>query len=168
MRWIIALIALICLIGGASAQTISTVFPGEGYSSSQLEFFNGQNTVDFQPLVENYWNSYIQNGQTQNTAATTQSNVMGIWLNTFPLTFDKQVELKNSSFVANAPVATNVSGTDMQSAALKRDINYNFNQDQSWKYTSITTTASTTTNENGAPPKSAQGQIISQGIMSLF
>ena len=167
MRWIIALIALICLIGGASAQII---FTGEGYSTSQLQFFNGQNTENFQPFVENYWNSYIQNqnGGTQNTAITTQSNVMDIWLNSFPLGFDKQVQIKNSSFMSNAPVATNVSNTELQSAALKRDINYNFDQSQSWKYTSVATTASSAGSSNGIPAKDSQGQIISQGIMSLF
>ena len=167
MRWIIALIALICLIGGASAQTI---FTGEGYSTSQLQFFNGQNTLDFQPVVEQYWNSYIQNqnGGTQSTATTAQSSVMDIWLNSFPLGFDKQVQLKNSSFMANASVATDVSNTQMQSAALKRDINYNFDQGPGWKYTSIATMASSAANSNEAPPRSAQGQIISQGIMSLF
>lgn len=52
---------------------------------------------------------------------------MDIWLNNFRLGFDNQVELKNSSFMANALVTTNVSGSEMQSVTLKRDINYNFN-----------------------------------------
>ncbi|MFB3766493.1 MAG: hypothetical protein ACE14P_14760 [Methanotrichaceae archaeon] len=165
MRRIIALIALISLMGGASAQLI---FTGEGYSTSQLAFFNGQNTQDFQPLVENYWNSYIQNGQNQNPAITGQSNVMDIWLNSFSFGFDKQVQLRNSSFVSNAPITANFSSTEVQSAALTRAINFNFNQDQSWRYTPGAVSTLNALSGYSVPPKNAQGQIISQGIISLF
>ena len=50
----IALLSLICLVGGASAQAM---FTGEGYGSSQLAYFNGPNTTPFEPFVEKYWDS---------------------------------------------------------------------------------------------------------------
>ena len=167
MRLVLALVLLICLMGIAASQTDST-YLGLGYSSAQLQFFNGQNTEDFQPIVEQYWNSYIQNGEKQSSAINNQSDVMSIWLNNFPLGFEKEVQVGSSSFKANTPVATNVSSNELESAALTRNVNYNFNQDQSWKYVPNAMATLSAANGNSVPPKDAQGQIISQGIMSLF
>jgi len=167
MKWVLALvmlISLVCIVGLVASQSEPS-FLGEGYSYTQLQFFNGQNTADFQPIVEQYWNSYIQN---QNPAISNQSNVMSIWLNNFPLDFDKQVQISSSSFTANAPVATNVSSNALQSDLLKRDVNLNFNQDQGWKYTSAATTTVSAGSGNGVPTNDAQGLIISQGIISFF
>ncbi len=164
MRWIAALIALICLAGGASAQMI---FTGEGYSTSQLQFFNGPTTVSFEPNVEKYWDSYISNTGNFTPAMGNETSDMDIWFNSFPLSFDKQIQLKSSSFTANVPVKSNLSITEVQSSTLKRDISFNFNQDLSWKYIPADTTLSVA-KANGAPPKDSQGQIISQGIMTLF
>lgn len=151
-------------MGGAAAQTI---FTGEGYSSSQLSFFNGPNSATFQPLVENYWNSYVQSEGGINPAIRNQSTTMSIWFNSFPLSFDKQIQLQSSSFTTNVPVNSNISSTEMQSAYLKRDISFKFNPDLSWKYTPADTSF-TLSKGNGVPPKDSQGQIISQGIVSLF
>lgn len=167
MRWVLTLAILIGLVGGAYSQSQPS-FLGEGYSTTQLMFFNGQNTIDFQPIVEKYWNSYIQNGESSNPAVNNQSTAIDIWLNSFPLDFNKEVQLKSSSFVANPSVATNLSSSELQSAALTRDINYNFNLDQSWKYTSGPISSVSAASSSGVPPKSSQGQIISQGIISLF
>ena len=167
MRWTLAVVALICLIGGASSQSQPS-FLGEGYTATQLSFFNGQNTVDFQPVVEQYWNSYIQNEKDLSPYINNQSTDMGIWLNSFPLGFDKQVQLKSSSFVANSPVAANLSSTDLQSASLKRDVGFNFNQDLAWKYTNNALSTLSSSNGNSVPAQGSQGQIISQGIISLF
>jgi hypothetical protein len=164
MRWILGLIALICLIGGAASQTI---FTGEGYSNSQLAFYNGPEVTSFDPFVQNYWDSYIQNSAALNPAINNQSDAMSIWFNSFPLSFDKQIQLQNSSFSANAPVNTNISGTELTSSALKRDIGFNFNQDMSWQYANANSGLSAATAE-GVPPKDSQGQIISQGITALF
>ncbi|MGA9098126.1 MAG: hypothetical protein WB392_04260 [Methanotrichaceae archaeon] len=167
MRWVLALVMLICMMGIVASQTVPSSI-GEGYSSAQLQFFNGQNTQDFQPIVEQYWNSYIQNGEKQSPNISNQSNIMSIWLNNFPLGFDKEIQIKSSSFTANAPVATNASSSELESASLTRDVNFNFNQDQSWKYVPGAVTTLSGANGNAVPPKNAQGQIISQGIMSFF
>ena len=167
MRWVLALVMLICLTGIVASQTDSS-YIGLGYSSTQLQFFNGQNTGDFQPIVEQYWNSYIQNGEKQNSAINNQSDVMSIWLNNFPLGFEKEVQVGSSSFKANTPVATNASSNQLESADLTRDVSFNFNQDQSWKYVPGAVATLSATNSNTVPPKDAQGQVISQGIMSLF
>jgi hypothetical protein len=165
MRWTLALIALICLIGGAASQTM---FTGEGYSASQLSFYNGPEVTSFDPFVQNYWNSYIQNSAALNPAINNQSNEMSLWLNSFPLSFDKQIQLQNSSFSANVPVDTNVSGTELTSSALKRDVSFNFNQDMGWQYTNTNTNSDQSAGSGSAPPKDSQGQIISQGITALF
>jgi hypothetical protein len=163
MRWTLALTALICLIGGAASQTM---FTGEGYSASQLAFYSGPEVASFDPFVQNYWDSYIQNSAALNPAINNQSNEMSLWLNSFPLSFDKQIQLQSSSFSANSPVNTNVSGTELTSSALKRDISFNFNQDMSWQYANANSGQSA--ESQSAPPKDSQGQIISQGITSLF
>ncbi len=167
MRLVLALVMLICLVGGAASQSQPS-FLGEGYTATQLSFFNGQNTVEFQPVVEKYWSSYIQNEKDLSPYIFNQSTAMGIWLNSFPLGFDKQVQLKSSSFVANSPVAANLSSTELQSADLKRDVGFNFNQDLSWKYSTNAVSTLSSANGNGVPSKDAQGQIISQGIIALF
>ncbi len=165
MRWVIVLIALTCLIGGAAAQTI---FTGEGYSASQLAFYNGPNTVSFEPNVEKYWDSYITNAGNITPVTSNPANSMNIWFNSFPLTFDKQIQLKSSSFVANASATTGVSETEQESAVLKRNVNFNFNSDLSWMYTPKKDASFSYSAPTSVPSKDSQGQIVSQSIISLF
>jgi hypothetical protein len=155
------------MIGGAASQTM---FTGEGYTNTQLAFYNGPETPSFDPFVQDYWNSYIQKSAALNPAINNQSDDMSIWLNGFPMAFDKQISLQGGSFTTNVPVNTSASTTEQTSAALKRDINYNFNQDNSWKYTATATAtnSSLSAGTESSPPKDAQGQVISQGIMALF
>jgi len=52
MKTITALVTLICLLGLSSAQTM---FTGEGYSASQLAFYNSPSESTFEPDVQQYW-----------------------------------------------------------------------------------------------------------------
>jgi hypothetical protein len=74
----IALLSLICLVGGASAQAM---FTGEGYGSSQLAYFNGPNTTPFEPFVEKYWDSYIHNAPNLTGPTYNPATSMNIWFN---------------------------------------------------------------------------------------
>ena len=89
MKTIVALIALTCLLGVAGAQTM---FMGEGYSASQLAFFNAPSSSTFEPNVQKYWGSYIANQQNMSRSSATSN--MDIWMNTFPLIFDTPLQLR--------------------------------------------------------------------------
>ncbi len=90
MKTIVALIALICLLGVAGAQTM---FMGEGYSASQMAFFNAPSSSTFEPDVQTYWGSYITNQQ--NLTHSSATSDMDIWMNTFPLVFSSPLPLKS-------------------------------------------------------------------------
>jgi hypothetical protein len=144
----IVLLSLICLIGGASAQAM---FTGEGYGSSQLAYYNGPTTTPFEPFVEKYW------------------------FNTFPLNFDEPVQLKNSTLTTGVSSASKYSPDEWNSMLLKRNTLTNFNIDQSWKYTQIYTPSvqksSFSLSKNATSSgtdSSSSGQVISQGIKTLF
>lgn len=159
MKTIMALVTLTCLLGLASAQTM---FTGEGYSASQLAFYNSPGVSTFEPDVQKYWGSYIAGN------ATARSNTMSdtaIWMNTFPLKFNTPLKVKNSSFTANASALT-LSESEMNSMILKRNVNTQFSYYQNWRYSSPE--SSLTFFNATIPPKDAKGQIISQGIISLF
>jgi hypothetical protein len=164
MRWILASILLISLLGGASAQTM---FTGEGYSSSQLAFFSAPNTASFEPNVEKYWGTYISGAGNITPVARNPAATMNVWMNTFPLNFNSPLQFKSTSFTASVPTASGVSKGEMNSMLLRRDINYKFDVDQSWKYNSADSSFAIA-NSSGAPTKDAGGQILSQGIISLF
>jgi len=163
MRYIVALLALFSLLGIAAGQTI---FTGEGYSTSQLSFFNGPNQQSFQPNVLKYWETYVE-GDANMTAARGFTTNMDIWLNTFPDKFDKPIQIKSSTFNTNAPGMTGMTPTEMNSMNLKKVVTFNFEPSMGWKYTPADTTFSFT-KATGTPAKDAKGQIISQGIISLF
>jgi hypothetical protein len=92
---------------------------------------------------------------------------MDIWLNTFPYSFEKPIQIKSSSFIADAPSVSGISQTEMNSMTLKKVVTFNFNPDMGWKYTPSDTTFSFA-KATGAPAKDSKGQIISQGIITLF
>ena len=101
MKTIVVLIALTCLLGLAGAQTIGM---GEGYSSTQLAFFNAPSSSTFEPNVQTYWGNYIANQQNLSIKSATSN--MDIWMNTFPLRFDTPLQFKATSFAANAAALT--------------------------------------------------------------
>jgi hypothetical protein len=161
MKKVLALVALICLLGVAAAQTM---FTGEGYSSSQLAFYNSPTTSTFEPNVEKYWGSYIAGAQ--NTTADSTMSDIAIWMNTFPLNFNTPVKVASSSFATNVAVPT-LSASEMNSQFLTRNVNSKFsiNEVQSNMPAEGSLSAS---NGTEIPTKDAEGQVISQGIISLF
>lgn len=164
MKWIVALVILISLLGGASAQTI---FTGEGYSTTQLAFLSSPITASFEPNVEKYWGTYISGAGNITPVASNPAATMSVWMNTFPLKFENPVMIKSTSFTASVPTASGISNSEMNSMLLRRDINYKFDVDQSWKYNSVDSSFAIA-KSNGAPSKDAEGQIISQNIITLF
>jgi hypothetical protein len=171
MRWI-SLLSLICLVGGASAQAM---FTGEGYGNSQLAYFNGPSTTPFEPFVEKYWDSYIHNAPNLTGPMYNPATSMNIWYNTFPLNFNEPLHLTNSTLTTGVPSAAKYSPDEWNSMLLKRNTLTNFNIDQSWKYTQIYTPSvqkssfSLAKNStSSATDSSSSGQVISQGIKTLF
>ena len=73
---------------------------GEGYSSTQLAFFNAPSSSTFEPNVQKYWGNYITSQQNLSIKSATSN--MDIWMNTFPLKFDTPLQFKATSFAANA------------------------------------------------------------------
>lgn len=169
----IVLLSLICLIGGASAQAM---FTGEGYGSSQLDYFNGPTTTPFDPFVEKYWDSYIHNAPNLTGPTYNPATSMNIWFNTFPLNFNEPIQLKNSTLTTGVPSADKYSPNEWNSMLLKRNTLDNFDTDQSWKYSQIyspsvqkssfSLTKNATTSSTATTTSS--GQVLSQGIKTLF
>ncbi len=164
MKWLVALVLLISLLGGACAQTI---FTGEGYSTTQLSFLSAPNSASFEPDVQKYWGSYIAGEGNVTPVANDPAATMNIWMNTFPLKFNNPLQIKSTSFTASAPTVSGISQDEMTSMLLRRDINFKFNVEQSWKYDSGNSSFALT-QSGGVPSKDADGQVISQGIISLF
>jgi hypothetical protein len=161
MKTIVVLIALTCLFGLAGAQTIGM---GEGYSSTQLAFFNSPSSSTFEPNVQTYWGNYIANQQNLSTRSATSN--MDIWMNTFPLRFDTPLQFKSTSFAANAAAPT-LTATERNSQFLTRDVNSQFGVNQIWSYPQ-TTGSLMVSNSTGTPSKDAKGQMMSQNILVLF
>ena len=161
MKTALALAALICLLGAAAAQTM---FTGEGYSSSQLTFFNAPSSSTFELNVEKYWESYIANGQNL-TASSTMSN-MAIWMNTFPLQFSTPIAVASSTFAANVTAPT-LSASEKNSQFLTRDVNSKFGINEVQASIPVQGSLSASSGSE-IPGKDAKGQTISQGIISLF
>jgi hypothetical protein len=158
---ITVLIALICLLGVAGAQTM---FMGEGYSASQLAFFNAPSASTFEPDVQTYWGSYIANEL--NLSRSSATSDMDIWINTFPLIFDTPLQLKTSSFEGNVS-APALSAADRNSQALIRSVNSEFDVNQVWSYPTASGSL-TTSSGTGTPAKDANGKLISQNIITFF
>ncbi len=161
MKKIVVLIALISLLGLAGAQTIGM---GEGYSSTQLAFFNAPSSSTFEPNVQAYWGNYIADQQNQSIKSA--SSNMDIWMNTFPLRFDTPLQFKATSFAANAAAPT-LTATERNSQFLTKNVNSNFGVNQIWSYP-MTSGSLMASNSTGTPSKDAKGQILSQNIMTFF
>lgn len=161
MRKIVLLITLTCLLGLAGAQTIGM---GEGYSRTQLAFFNSPISSTFEPNVEAYWGNYITNQQNMSLKDTTSN--MDIWMTNFPQRFDAPLQLKATSFAANA-VAPALSANERNSQFLTRGVNSQFFVNQIWSYP-MTTGSLSTSSSTGTPSKDAKGKVLSQNIITLF
>ncbi|MCX6677506.1 MAG: hypothetical protein NTU95_06125 [Methanothrix sp.] len=161
MKTIVVLIALTCLLGLAGAQTIGM---GEGYSSTQLAFFNAPGSSTFEPNVQTYWGNYIANQQNLSIKSATSS--MDIWMNTFPLRFDTPLQFKATSFAANAAAPT-LTATERNSQFLTRNVNSRFGINQIWSYPQ-TSGSLTVSNSTGTPGEDAKGKMISQNIITFF
>jgi hypothetical protein len=161
MKTIAVLLALTCLLGLAAAQTIGM---GEGYSNTQLAFFNAPTTSTFEPNVQQYWGNYI--AKEQNLSINSASASMGIWMNTFPLKFDTPLQLTTTSFSgnANAPILT---AKERNSQFLTRNVNSNFGINQVWSYP-VNSGSLTTSNSTGTPSDDAAGKLLAQNIQTLF
>jgi len=159
MKIAAVLIALTCLLGLAGAQTVGL---GEGYSSTQLSFLHSPSVSTFEPDVQEYWDNYVANQNSQGPKST--SSNMDIWMNTFPLKFDSS--LGATSFLANAS-ALNLTERERNSLFLTRSINNDFdiNRDLHALQTGGSLTASGSTS---IPSKDAPGKIMAQNIMVLF
>lgn len=157
---ILAFTALACLLGFAAAQTIGL---GEGYSSTQLSFFNSPGSSTFEPNVQKYWGNYI--AEERNLSIKTPASSMGIWINDFPLKFDTPLQLSASSFKESADPLS-ISAKERNTQFLTRNVNSEFsiNQIQSYAPSGSLTVAS----GNNTPDKDAKGKMMSQDIMKLF
>jgi hypothetical protein len=169
MRWI-ALISMLCLIGGAAAQE---GFTDAAYTTTQNSFLHGPDTAPFEPYVERYWSSYIQNSQNL-TVMKSPAQSMTIWYNNFPLGFQQPVKLSNSSFLTSGQGKSKYSQAEWDSMLLKRTTMLNFNIDESWKFASVfspskaqQTSFSLASGENQSSMASS-GRILSQSIASFF
>ena len=158
---IVLLIALTCLLGLAGAQTIGM---GEGYSRTQLSFFNAPTSSAFEPNVQTYWGTYIANQQNLSIKRLTTN--MDIWMNTFPLRFDTPLQLKATSFAVNVAVPI-LSAKERNSQSLTRNVNSQFDVNQIWSYTPTSVSLSVS-NSTGTPSKDAKGKLLSQNIVNLF
>ncbi len=161
MKTIVVLIALTCLSGLAGAQIIGM---GEGYSNTQLAFFNAPSSSTFEPNVQAYWGNYI--ADQQNNSIKSASSNMDIWMNTFPLRFDTPLQFKATSFAANAAGPT-LTATERNSQFLTRNVNSQFGINQIWSYP-VASGSLIASNGTGTPSKDAKGQMMSQNILILF
>lgn len=155
-----ALLLLLCLVGGAAADAMSE----PQYSRNQLIYLNGPDTGSFQQDVQNYWNTYIEKG----TGSTEASKSMSIWFNTFPLKFESPVRLGESTFAMGTFTAKNVSPTVWNSIMLERETVYKFGLDRSSAYMPLSLPSSFQTVESSgsSSAQESQGQIITQSIIA--
>jgi hypothetical protein len=161
MKTISVLIALTCLLGLAGAQTIGM---GEGYSSTQLAFFNAPGSSTFEPNVQSYWGNYIANQENLSIKGATSN--MDIWMMTFPMRFDTPMQFTKTSFNANA-AAPVLSAKERNSLSLTKNVNGKFDVNQIWSYP-LTSGSLTVSNSTGTPGKDAKGKTLSQNIITLF
>lgn len=155
----VLLLVLICLLGYSSAQTIGM---GEGYSSTQMSFFNAPSASTFDPDVQKYWGNYIASqGNASPNALTTN---MEIWMNTFPLRFDTPLQFSATSFSGNVQ-APLLSAKERNSLFLTRNVNSNFGYSQIWSYPQESGSLAVSNNIS-TPAKDAQGKMLAQNILS--
>jgi hypothetical protein len=161
MKILVVLLALTCLLGLAGAQIIGM---GEGYSNTQLAFFNAPISSTFEPNVQSYWGNYI--ADQRNSSFKSMSSNMDIWMNTFPLRFDTPLQFKATSFAANAAAPT-LTAIERNSLFLTRNVNSQFGVNQIWSYP-VESRSLIVSNGTGTPSKDAKGQLMSQNILVLF
>jgi hypothetical protein len=161
MKMIVVLIALTCLLGLAGAQIIGM---GEGYSNTQLAFFNAPSSSTFEPNVQAYWGNYIAGQQNMSIKGGTSN--MDLWMNTFPLKFDTPLQLMATSFSANA-AAPILSAKERNSQFLTRNVNNQFDVNQVWSYP-MASGSLAVSNSTGTPSQDAKGKMLSQNIMTFF
>lgn len=157
MKTIATLIALTCLLGVAGASM------GEGYSSSQLAFFNAPSASTFEPNVQQYWGSYIAN--TQNMSRGSGTTDMDLFMNTFRLLFDTPLQLGATSFASNVS-APAISIAERNSQDLTSSVNEGFSAYQV-SSSPAKSGSLTTTNGTGTPAADATGKMLSQNIMTF-
>jgi len=137
---------------------------GEGYSNTQLAFFNAPSTSTFEPNVQAYWGNYI--ADQQNNSIKSASSNMDIWMNTFPLKFDTPLQFKATSFGVNAAAPT-LTAKERHTKFLTRNVNSQFGINQIWSYP-VASGSLIVSNGTGTPSKDAKGQMLSQNILTLF
>lgn len=154
-----ALLLLLCLVGGAAADAMSE----PQYSRNQLIYLNGPDTGSFQQDVQNYWNTYIEKGM----SSTDANKTMSIWFNTFPLKFESPVKLGETTFAMGTLTAKNISPTVWTSMMLERETVYKFGLDRSSAYMPLSLPSSFRIAESGsASAQESQGQILTQSIIT--
>jgi len=161
MKMTVVLIGLTCLLGLAGAKIIGM---GEGYSNTQLAFFNAPSSSTFEPNVQAYWGNYIAGQQNMSIKGGTSN--MDLWMNTFPLKFDTPLQLMATSFSANA-AAPILSAKERNSQFLTRNVNNQFDVNQVWSYP-MASGSLAVSNSTGTPSKDAKGKMLSQNIMTFF
>lgn len=157
MKTIAALIALTCLLGVASA------FIGEGYSSSQLAFFNAPSSSTFEPNVQQYWGSYIENAQNMSRGSGTTD--MDLFMNNFRLLFDTPLQLGTTSFASNVSTPA-LSIAEKNSQDLTSSVNKGFSAYQ-FSSSPAKSGSLTTTSGTGTPANDATAKMLSQNIMTF-
>jgi len=148
-------------LGLAGAKIIGM---GEGYSNTQLAFFNAPSSSTFEPNVQAYWGNYIAGQQNMSIKGGTSN--MDLWMNTFPLKFDTPLQLMATSFSANA-AAPILSAKERNSQFLTRNVNNQFDVNQVWSYP-MASGSLAVSNSTGTPSKDAKGKMLSQNIMTFF
>ncbi len=156
-----ALLLLLCLVGGAAADALSA----PQYSRNQLIYLNGPDTGSFQQDVQKYWNTYVEKVESSGEASKT----MSIWFNTFPLKFESPVKLGETTFATGIDSAASVNPTVWTSMMLERETIYKFGLDRSYSYTPVSLPSSfqMAPAANISSQESA-GLILTQSIITLF
>ncbi|NYT01595.1 MAG: hypothetical protein GKC10_02405 [Methanosarcinales archaeon] len=168
----IALLLLFCLIGGAAAQALS----GPQVTRYQGIYLDGPTPASFEPLVERYWNDYVQNAEVVYPAVRDPNTTMSIWKNEFPYSFEKPLQLGSTSFTGGVGAAVQMDPVLYNSLFLERNTVNNFGLENSWTYAprsfspaaGRTYSFSAAATQSNVSPSSAQGMIISQNIGNLF
>lgn len=168
MRWttLLILFSLFCLVGGAMADALAEA----QYSRNQLLYLDGPDAGSFDQYTQRYWDSYIGNSTTYPVSQRSPSSTMTIWLNNFPLSFESPVQLNGTSLTTGGTGASGISPTLWNSMLLERETTSNFGLDRSWSYVPAeqTTSFQMVDGQVSATKETAQGLILSQGIMTLF
>ena len=91
---------------------------------------------------------------------------IAIWMNTFPLNFNTPLKVASSSFATNVAAPT-LSASEMNSQFLTRNVNSKFSINEVQANMPAGGSLSVS-NGTEIPGKDSEGQVISQGIISIF